>query len=238
MVQLYDLTEPICHTAQKFGNLTPPVLTYIDTVPLSFSNTQKIEMVLHFGTHLDAPFHYGYPMDLSQIPLDRLYGEGVVVDVTGKDDCGIITAKDLENSSVPIKQNDIVILYTGWSKYWGKDEDRYAYKYPGLGTDAVDWLVQKKVKMVGIDAISPEHIFRMSDGVMKLRPDIFTKPVDRQEFPLFYAHYAFLSKNILIVEQVGGQVAELAGQRVTMAVFPMKLVHGDGCPVRVVAIKE
>ena len=238
MAQLYDLTEPICQTAQKFGTLVPPTLTYVDTVPRSFSNTQKIEMVLHFGTHLDAPYHYGYQMQLDQIPLDRVYGSGVIVDVSGKKDFGIITSEDIKNAGTEIRKDDIVIFYTGWSKYWGKDEDRYAYKYPGLGKDAIDWLVNKQVKMVGSDTISCEHIFRMSDGVMKLRPDIFTKPVDRQEFPLFYAHYQFLSRNILIVEQVGGQIAELVGQRVTIAAFPMKLVHGDGCPVRVVAIKE
>ena len=238
MPKLYDLSVPICHTAQKFADLVPPVLTYVNTIPLSFSNTQNIEMCLHFGTHLDAPFHYGYPMDISEIPLDRLYGSGVIVDVSGKGDWGVITAEDLEKASPAIQEDDIVILFTGWNQYWGKDEDRYAYKYPGLGTEAIDWLVDKKVKMVGSDTTSPEHMFQMSDGVMKLRPDIFTEKVDRKKHPLFYAHYAFLSRNILLLEQLGGQIDEIVGQRLNIAVFPIKIVHGDGCPVRVVAIKE
>jgi kynurenine formamidase len=235
---LYDLTVPICHTAQRFADLVPPTLTYVNTMVTYGSNTQSINMVLHFGTHLDAPFHYGYPMDLSQIPLDLVYGTGVIVDIPNKGDWGVITPDDLEKARPAIRENDIVILHTGWHKYWAKDEDRYAYKYPGLGREAVDWLVARKVKMVCSDTTSPEHMFQMADGVMKLRYDIFTQKIDREKFPLFYAHHAFLSRNILIVEQLGGQIAEVVGQRLTIAVFPLKLVHGDGCPVRVVAIKE
>lgn len=237
MVKLYDLSEPLCHTAQKFADLVPPVLTYENTMTQAGSNTQRISTLLHFGTHIDAPFHYNYPMDLSQMPLDRVYGAGVIVDIP-KEDWGVITAEDLEKAQPVIQPDDIVIIHTGWHKYWGIDEDRYAYKYPGLGTEAIDWLVAKKIKMIGCDTTSPEHMFSMHDNVLKYRPDIFTEPVDRKKYPLFYAHHQFLSRNIFILEQIGGQIAELVGRRVTIAAFPLKLEHGDGCPVRIVAITE
>ncbi|MBI4584042.1 MAG: cyclase family protein [Planctomycetes bacterium] len=237
MTTLYDLTEPLGHTAQKFADMVPPQLSYENTMVRAGSNTQRISTSLHFGTHLDAPFHFAYPADLSDIPLEWVYGTGVIVAIP-KQDWEVITAADLEQARPAIQKNDIVIINTGFHKYWGKDEDRYAYKYPGLGTEAVDWLVQKKIKMIGCDTISPEHIFSMHDNILQFRPDIFREKIDRTKFPPFYAHHQFLSRQILILEQVGGQIAEVTGQRVILAAFPLKLVHGDGCPVRIVAIKE
>lgn len=236
--KLYDLTEPICQSAQGFTGLVPPALKAICTLPVHGSITQKIDIILHFGTHLDAPFHYGYPMDISQIPLEKVYGSGIIIDIPDKNDWDVITVEDLENARPKIRADDIVIIHTGWHKYWAKDHDRYAYKYPGLGKEAIDWLVGKKVKMVGSDTISPEHIFQMSDGILSSRSDIFTEKIDRKKFPLFYAHHTFLCNNILLLEQVGGQIGEIVGQRLTVAAFPIKLVNGDGCQVRVVAIKD
>jgi len=199
------------------------------------SNTQSIDTLLHFGTHLDAPYHYGYPVTLDQIPLEWVYGTGVVVDIP-KEDWGLITKDDLENAEPSIKEGDIVIIHTGWHKYWGKDKERYSFKYPGLVKDSVDWLVERRVKIVGSDTISPEHIFSMAKNVEPVRPDIFTAPVDTCKFPPFYAHHTFLKNNILILEQVGGDIDEVVGQRVTICAFPLKIVHGDGSQVRLVAI--
>lgn len=236
-MKLYDLTEPLSHVAQRFGGLTPPALHYKCTMPKDGANEQEITMSLHFGTHLDAPFHLGYPMTLDQIPLSQVYGSGVVVDVP-KDDWQEITVDDLEKAEPIIREGDIVIINTGWHKYWGKEEERYSYKYPGLGKDAVDWLVKRGVKMIGSDTISPEHIFCMIDKVRLVRPDIFTTSIDTNKFPPFYSHHTLLKNNILLLEQVGGEIDKVTGQRVTICAFPMKLVHGDGSQVRVVAIKE
>ena len=238
MVSFYDLTEPLCHRAQKFADAIPPELTYVETIPQTGANNQKINTVLHFGTHIDAPFHAGFSMDVSEIPLDRVYGTGVVVDIP-KNDWELITEDELEKAKPQIQEDDIVIIRTGWHQYWGKDEIRYAYKYPGLSKEGAEWLVSKKIKLLGIDTITPEPIFSLNDGIIKSRPDIFSnKKIDREKYPLMHVHKTLLGNNIFMLEQVGGQINEVSGQRLTIAAFPIKLVNGDGCQVRVVAIKR
>ena len=63
-------------------------------------------MVVHHGTHLDAPRHFiadGPTID--QIPLERLYGLGVIwrIDVA---DCGLIDVADLERATSNEWQGD------------------------------------------------------------------------------------------------------------------------------------
>ena len=50
------------------------------------------------------------------------------------------------------------------------------------------------------------------------------------------AHKALLGANIPTIEQVGGDVDDLLGKRVTMVATPWRWQHGDACPVRFVAM--
>src|SRR5579883_3416126 len=121
MVKLYDLPQPLNQEA-PFWPLYPPF-------EVKFIKTSN-----HMGTHLDAPLHFvtgGKSID--QIPLTQLYGPGVIVDVSEVGDLGIITPELIE-SKVEVKDGDILLLYTGFSKYaWYQkpkpegtaDEERY-----------------------------------------------------------------------------------------------------------------
>lgn len=45
----------------------------------------KMEFFEHQGTHIDAPVHFGNGRhSLEQIPLERLIGPGVVIDIRDK----------------------------------------------------------------------------------------------------------------------------------------------------------
>ena len=70
---------------------------------------------LHGGTHLDAPV-YCIPtgIDADEIPLENLYGTGVVLDFRNKKKWEAITAEDLEKATPKIEAGDFVVINTGW----------------------------------------------------------------------------------------------------------------------------
>ena len=83
------------------------------------------------GTHLNSPIHFAKgKWSTHEIPLDNLIGAAIVVD---------ISAKAAQNSNYQLKVSDIadwekkhgivpegviVLVYTGWAKFW-LDRSKY-----------------------------------------------------------------------------------------------------------------
>lgn len=185
----------------------------------------------HGGTHLDAPRHFSATGQTSDaIPVGRLVGEAVVVDVTKQ--CAMdatyeITPDDLvawEAAHNRQLVDVIVLLRTGWGAKWG---DRTAYlgtdatgpgavaklRFPGLAPAAAKWLVEhRRIKAIGIDTASIDH-----------GPSTH-----------FGAHVALCGGNVPIFENVAGLDA-LPEQGGFVAALPMKIAGGSGGPLRIVA---
>ena len=82
--------------------------------------TQRIDSSLHVGTHIDGAMHGTDGMgDMASYPLDFLVSPGAVVDVSQHmDDWAVITPKMIESAPVAVKDGDILIIHTGWHRYW------------------------------------------------------------------------------------------------------------------------
>jgi kynurenine formamidase len=180
---------------------------------------------------VDAPKHvFEDGKAIDELPLESFYGEAIVVDVP-KGELGEITAEDLERVGQEVREGDIVLLHTGWGKYFWtepRQADYLAVNHPGLVESAAVWLVEKKIKAVGIDCFAVRH--------PKLSPALSL--ADRQTNkakPTEPVHYHLLKNDIVIVEQLMN-LEVIAGQRVTVAFFPLPFVGIDGSPVRAVAI--
>ena len=60
-----------------------------------------------------------------------------------------------------------------------------------------------------------------------------------EEFPDFEPCLTMLLKNgITCIQNAGGDIDQVTGQRCTFAAFPMRMDETDGCMVRLVAIIE
>ena len=69
----------------------------------------KITTVMHTGTHMNAPLHLVQrAADLAAIPVDRFFGNGVVLKIPKKR-WELVTAKDLENATPKVQPGDIVV---------------------------------------------------------------------------------------------------------------------------------
>jgi len=185
----------------------------------------------HGGTHLDAPRHFSAAgQSADRIPLDRLVGEAVVVDVTRQcaaDPVYEVTLDDLvawETRHGRQFVDVILILRTGWGSRW---PDRLGYlgteqmgpeavahlRFPGLSPLAATWLVEhRRIRAVGIDTASIDH-----------GPSTH-----------FGAHVALCGGNVPIFENVAA-VDGLPEEGALVVALPMKIAGGSGGPLRIVA---
>ncbi len=154
----------------------------------------------HAGTHVDAPAHMiAGGKTLDEFPLDKFTGRGVLIKVDGQFELD-------EIKQAGIKSGDVVLFHTGMSDFYY--ELNYYDDYPTMPEEVAEYLVERKVKMVGVDMCSPDH-----------------EP--------FHAHKILLGANILIIENLTN-LGELTGQEFTVSAFPVKL-DIDGAPARVMA---
>lgn len=203
---------------------------------------------LHAGTHVDAPMHVLHPSEggimLDKIPLENCYGTGVIVDFRHMKKWHIITSKDLDNATPKIESGDFVVFNTGWHKNWRWDNYAYFNHYPGLGPEAADWLIKKKVKAVAGTwgaTDSPLWHYPLSQTMPWLDKE-YRKETGKdpdKEFPEYEpCHRSLMRNGIVTIENAGGDVDQITGQRVTLAAFPFRCEMADGGFVRLVAIVE
>jgi kynurenine formamidase len=200
----------------RFGPELPhgPKVERLMSQPQDLMNLTRVEMMVHCGTHLDAPNHFipGAP-GIDEIPLERLWGPGVVWSIDVADE-GVIDAVDLEKSSPGLERGDIVILATGFAA--SIRDERYRH-HPSLSPAAAQWLVDAGAKLVAIDFLAPEP-------AIHLRPEGYDFPV----------HRILLGNGVLIIENAG-DARPLAGQRVDVRVVPIPIAGSDGSPIRLLA---
>lgn len=121
---------------------------------------ETVTLTTHSGTHVDAPYHYGPTSGgkpartIDQVPLRWCYGDGVVLDMTHKKSRESITAEDVQAAlariGYEIKPFDIVLIRTDTSKHY--HEPGYELMHAGMRRCATKWLVERGVRLMGIDA--------------------------------------------------------------------------------------
>jgi kynurenine formamidase len=184
----------------------------------------------HVGTHLDAPFHFAEgKWTTEQIPLGRTIGAGVVIDLrprTEKNRDYLLAVEDIrawEKLHGRLPRGAIVLMHTGWGKYWG-DRRRYFgtdepgnvtdLHFPGVSQQAAEFLVkQRRVKAVGID----------------------TPSIDHGPSRHFIAHQVFGAANVPIFENVA-HMERVPPKGGTIFAIPMKIKGGSGAPLRLFAL--
>ena len=127
---------------------------------VGWADDSIVKMGVHSTTHIDAPWHYspecnGKPAKtVDQIPLEWCYSEGLIIDMTHKVDFDEITVKDiesfLEKEQLEVKERMIVLIKTGRDKFNGTKD--FHKKGTGMSAEATIWLINKGIKVMGIDA--------------------------------------------------------------------------------------
>lgn len=210
-----ELSHPLHENLYRIGFFPAARFARVMSMPKDPMNATEIQMVCHFGTHVDAPCHFipDGPA-FHEIPLERLYGRAVVWRIDAEP-YGVIDVDDLRQQEPPLAPGDILLIDSGWAaEHFGTH--RYEQN-PSLSVAAARWLVEQRVKLLGVDFLTP-------DLAVDRRPPDFNWPV----------HRVLLSHGVLIAENLTNLRA-LAGRRIE-AMFLALNIHGaDGAPARVIA---
>jgi kynurenine formamidase len=256
MTKLYDLSQPTGIQTPPWPTYEPLQVKYFKRLVPNGANGQIITTSNHVGTHLDGPIHfYGPGKDIASIPLDELYGAGVIVDLSDMAvDYGLYGSKDILER-VEVKKRDILIIRTGYSRYaWDQpeaDEVRYMCKHPGPTMEFALWARKMRLKWIGVDCGSADHPFntKIRDWMPNLAKDCdaalkanYGKSLEEVFGPEDYQlmHLKMFPYGIIHVENIGGEIGDRAlwNRRITLGCFPWRFVGGESAFCRVVAFAD
>jgi arylformamidase len=157
---------------------------------------------------VDAPSHFlagGNPVD--RIPLEGLIGPAVVLDLPAT--LSSVGAADLARQD--LGEHRRVLLRTRNSA--AVPEKRFHPDYCALAPDGAEYLIERGVELVGIDALSVEP-FGSTD---------------------FAVHHLLLGRGVVIVE--GLDLSSISPGVYQLVCLPLRLQGLDGAPARVVLIE-
>lgn len=209
-MRTYDITLTISPDLIVWPDDPPVELDRISSIANGDeANVTRIQMAVHTGTHIDAPCHFidgaGTVEDIS---IDLLTGRAYVLHVD--DNVDLITKDLLENSSIPPRTKR-VLFRTRNSKHWNSSHSKFDESYVGLDAEGAAYLIQRGVKLVGVDYLS-------------VAPYSDTSPT----------HETLLGAGIVIVE--GLDLSEVSQGRYTLYCLPLKIAGADGAPARAILI--
>lgn len=177
----------------------------------------------HNGTHVDSFGHYidkpGFEL-IDEMPLDKLWGPCVTVDATFLREHETLEKEhlvDWEAEHGPIRAGDGVLVDFGWMQYWDvrPGGGRFCRDYPGVGASAAAYLLEKGVRMVGVDTLS----------------------VDKDGADGDPAHNTLLGNRIPVVENLRN-LGKLHERRGYFVALPLLIRAGSASPVRPVVLVE
>lgn len=213
--RMWDLSQPVSHDGPGWAEYDPPVIRHNYRRQVEGFNAETIEMNVHTGTHVDAPFHFddaGAPID--RMPLEAFAGPALFMDLREVlEPAREIGPTELEPWLGELREGDFAVLVTGWGDRRAVTEE-FEKRWPWLGGEGARLLLDHGVAGVGIDALSIGGWGGPEVG----------EP----------AHAALLGAGRPIVEELHVP-AELRGRRAFLTAFPILLAGCGGAPARAVA---
>ena len=185
----------------------------------------------HGGTHIDAPIHFAEGhTTVDAIPLTQLIAPAIKIDVSSNVSAtrdyqiNVEDFKAWESKHGKIPDQSIVLLQTGFGKYW-PDKLKYLgtekrgpegvaeLHFPGLHPEAADWLVKnRRINAIGLDTAS----------------------IDHGQSQTFGSHVILMGENIPAFENVAN-LEKVPTKGAQVIALPVKIKGGSGGPLRIIA---
>lgn len=174
------------------------------------SNVSRLDISVHTGTHVDAPFHFlNGAASVEKLPLEVLVGNVQVVEIDKV--TGVITGEDLQKAGVH-PGIERLLIKTRNSSYWSEKDSVFHTDFLALGVNGAEYVVQCGIRLVGIDYLS-------------ISPYKASRPT----------HEALLKAGVVILE--GLNLNEVAVGEYLLCCLPLKLEGSDGAPARAILMQ-
>ncbi len=172
------------------------------------SNTSRLEMSAHTGTHVDAPYHFiATGNTVESLELRVLTGRAYVLHLP---EAEVITAEVLDGAGIPPRTRR-VLFRTRNSDYWANGEKTFQRDFVAISGDGAEYLVNRGVKLVGVDYLS---VAPFTDSVP--------------------THKTLLKAGVVIVE--GLDLSKVSQGRYAFYCLPLKIKGSDGAPARAILV--
>lgn len=175
---------------------------------------QDIDMSSHCGTHIEFPYHhYREGMDAGDYPLDRLIGDGLLLDFTHKKAGEAVTLSEVTSLENHIHTQDMLLFNFNCARHY---RTKHSHERPYITPEAIQWLVlEKKISLIGSDASG----------------------IEVQGAPNQPNHQFLMEHGVPVIE-FAANLDKLSRERFTLFVLALCVEGLDSCPVRLVAIED
>jgi len=196
---------------------------------------EKVELITHNGTHLDAPYHFHSTMNkgeraiaIDEVPLDWCFRPGVKLDFSQLPDGYVVTAEDVKQELKRIEHTleplEIVLVNTRAGSAYGDDD--YVEAGCGMGYEATMYLLEQGVRVTGTDAWSWDAPFAHT-------AENYSK--DRDPSIIWEGHKAGMDIGYCHLEKLHN-LEVLPASGFTVSCFPVKIKGASAGWTRAVAI--
>lgn len=208
MRQYFDVSLPYTADLTRWPTAAKPVIVKTkDMSKGARNNNSRIEAGVHHATHIDAPLHFiADGKSIESLPPEILIGTVTVVEIP---DAEMITASVLEAASLP-QDCERLLFKTRNSDLWDDLEHEFRLDYVSVTPDGAQVLVDRGVRLVGVDYLSVEAYDLEGNGT----------------------HRTLLGAGVVIVEGLDLRAVEPGAYE--MACLPIKITGSDGAPARVI----
>lgn len=178
-------------------------------------NATTLELYSHAGTHMDAPVHFlpsGASLDAQDLSI--CCGPARLVNLAPAKGRQLHTSRDIINAIGDVYPGDRLLLRTDWHKRFGTSD--YRDQLPRISLELAEWLVERQVAMIGVEPPSVADVNNLRE--------------------LTDVHQTLFRGGVLIVEGLA-HLDQITSDEIDFIALPLRIVSGDGCPVRAIAIE-
>ena len=131
------------------------------------ANTCTIHLFNHYGTHLDGPMHfYGKGIPLDQVPFGQFFFHKPLLLDIPKEPGAKLMPEDLIPHREDVKDADLLLIRTGFSKYRREKPDLYENNGPAVSSRLARYLQDNMshLKALALDFVSLASYSDTKDG--------------------------------------------------------------------------
>jgi arylformamidase len=206
-MRVVDLTAELYSGLPVYPGDPPVRIEAAATVAAEGYAVARLALSDQAGTHVETQAHFlASGRTLDKQPLERFMGRASVVDVP----CRVLDVADFVPAEALIRRNAFLLLRSGYADRDQPLDPREAQR-PAVALEALEWLVERGLRLLGIDAF------------------------DFDAAPDYAGHRFLLAQDVLIVEGLVN-LAALTASEVQLVVAPLRLRDTGAAPCRAFAV--
>jgi arylformamidase len=214
-IRIVDLSYTVSSEMLVYPGTERPTFQWIGRLNSEGYNLTRMRMLVHTGTHVDAPKHFLDQVKcIDEMPLESFIGPCKMFRYENKPNNQEIDLNTVLKSGFDLSEGDIFLISTGIAAYTETQDYNFLYPYPS--DELLEWLIDKNIKAYMTDATSVD-------------------PVDAKNSP---RHKMLLRAGIPIVENLCNLNELPINKHFIVSALPLKLGGREGSPCRAIALPD